>query len=66
MPLSRISNFLTNYCYIARSDTYAELDSIVYDSNNNILSEEQRLQLQAQLNNANPNPPANGRIENDF
>jgi hypothetical protein len=52
--------------YIARSDTYAELDSIVYDSNNNILSEEQRLQLQAQLNNGNPNPPANGRIENDF
>ena len=52
--------------YIARSDTYAELDSVVYDGNINRLTESQRIQLQAQLNNGNPNPPANGRIENNF
>lgn len=52
--------------YIARSDTYAELDSVVYDGNNNRLTESQRIQLQAQLNNGNPYPPANGRIENNF
>lgn len=52
--------------YIARSDTYAELDSIVYDGNNNRLTETQRLQLQALLNNGNSTPPANGRISNEF
>lgn len=29
-------------------------------------SEQQRLQLQAQLNNGNSTPPAGGRISNDF
>ena len=48
--------------YIARSDTYAELDSVVYDSNNIRLTEEQRISLQASLNNGNPTPPVNGRI----
>lgn len=52
--------------YVARSDTYRELDAVVYDGNNNRLTEQERLQLQAQLNNGNPNPPANGRIENNF
>lgn len=52
--------------YIARSDTYAELDTIMYDSNNNRLTQAQILQIQAQLNNGNPTPPSNGRIANDF
>lgn len=52
--------------YVARSDVYRELDEVVYDGNNNRLTEQERLQLQAQLNNGNPNPPANGRIPNNF
>lgn len=52
--------------YIARSDVYAELDEVVYKSDNTIMTQSERLQLQAQLNNGNPNPPAGGRIQNDF
>ncbi len=52
--------------YTARSDVYRELDTIVYDANNNKLTEQQRIQLQAQLNNGNPYPPAGGRIPNEF
>lgn len=52
--------------FIARSDNYLELDSIVYKSDNTIMTEQERLQLQAQLNNGNPNPPANGHIPNNF
>lgn len=52
--------------YIARSDTYAELDTVEYDGNNNKLTQAQILQIQAQLNNGNPTPSANGRIENNF
>lgn len=52
--------------YIARSDTYSELDTIMYDGNNVRLTQAQILDIQAQLNNGNPNPPANGRIENNF
>jgi len=52
--------------YVARSDTYRELDAIVYDGDNNILTEQERRQIQAQLNNGNPNPPAGGRISNVF
>lgn len=52
--------------YVARSDTYAELDSVVFDGNNQRLSEEQRIQLQAQLNNGTPLPPEGGRITNEF
>lgn len=52
--------------YIARSDTYAELDTIMYDGNNNRLTRAQILQIQAQLNNGKATPPANGRIENNF
>lgn len=54
------------YPYIARSDTYAELDTIMYDGNNNRLSKEQILEIQARINNGNPTPPVNGRIENNF
>lgn len=52
--------------YIARSDTYAELDTVMYDGNNVRLTQAQIRDIQAQLNNGNPNPPANGRIENNF
>lgn len=52
--------------YIARSDTYAELDTIMYDGNNVRLTRAQILEIQAQINNGNPNPPAGGRIENNF
>lgn len=52
--------------YVARSDDYVELDSVVYDGNNKRLTEEQRLQLQSQLNNGNPTPPSSGRISNNF
>lgn len=52
--------------YIARSDTYAELDTVMYDRNNVRLTKEQIRNIQAQLNNGNPNPPENGRIENNF
>jgi len=58
-----------NYYYlpfVARFDTYAELDSVVYDGNNTRLTEQQRLQLQAQLNYGNPTPPAGGKIANNF
>lgn len=58
-----------NYFYLpytARSDTYAELDTIMYDGNNVKLTRAQILEIQAQLNNGNPTPPANGRIENNF
>lgn len=52
--------------YIARSDVYAELAETVYKPDNTIMTPQERLQLQAELNNGNPNPPANGRIPNDF
>ena len=52
--------------YIARSDVYRELAEVVYKPDNTIMTEEERLELQAQLNYGNPTPPANGRIPNDF
>lgn len=52
--------------YIAREDVYRELAPIVYKSDNTPLTEMERLNLQAQLNNGNPNPPSTGRIPNDF
>lgn len=67
--LSDLDRAWLNYFYlpyVARSDTYYELDDIVYDGNNNILTEQQRIQLQAQLNNGNPTPPDGGRISNEF
>lgn len=67
--LSDLDRAWLNYYYLpymARSDAYLELDEIVYDGDNNILTSEQRLQLQAQLNGGNPNPPSGGRISNEF
>lgn len=52
--------------YIARSDVYAELDTVMYDLDNNRLTKEQILEIQAQINDGNPTPPENGRIENIF
>lgn len=65
--VSDLDRMWINYLYlpyVARSDTYRELDAVVYDGNNNKLTEQQRLQLQAQLNNGNPTPPSGGRIPN--
>jgi len=50
--------------YIARSDIYAELAPVVYDANNNVLTPNERLNLQARLNNGNPYPPNCCRIPN--
>ncbi len=60
--------WLNNYHlpYIARSDVYRELADVVYKTDNTIATPAERLQLQAQLNNGNPNPPAGGRIPNDL
>lgn len=63
--LSNLDRAFLNYFYlpyIARTDVYRELAATVYDGNNNILTSEQRLELQAYLNNGNPNPPSTGRI----
>lgn len=67
--VSNLDRMWINYLYlpyVARSDVYRELDAIVYDGDNRILTEQERLQLQTQLNNGNPNPPAGGRIPNEF
>ena len=50
--LSDLDRAWLNYFYlpyIARSDVYRELDDVVYDGNNNVLTEAQRLELQAAL-----------------
>lgn len=52
--------------YIARSDTYRELDDTVYKPDGTIMTEQERLNLQAQLNNGDPTPPDCCRLENDF
>jgi len=52
--------------YIARSDVYQELGTVVYKSDNTVMTVEERLSIQAQLNNGNPNPPVGGQIPNDF
>lgn len=52
--------------YTARSDVYRELADIVYKADNTIMTPAERLQLQAELNNGNSNPPAGGRIPNSF
>lgn len=64
--LSNQDKMFLNYFYLpykAREDTYRELDDVVYDGNNRKLSEPERLQLQAYLNNGNPNPPVGGEAE---
>ncbi|MDV2446821.1 hypothetical protein CMU93_04805 [Elizabethkingia anophelis] len=50
--------------YIARSDIYRELADVVYKPDNTIMTPQERLALQARLNNGNPYPPAGGRIPN--
>lgn len=52
--------------YIARSDTYAELAPVVYKPDNTIMTESERLSLQAQLNNGNSTPPNCCRLPNNF
>lgn len=52
--------------YIARSDTYRELDDTIYKPDGTIMSAAERLQLQMNLNYGNPYPPANGRIPNNL
>lgn len=51
---------------IARSDTYYELDTVMYDNNNVRLSKDEIRRIQTQLNNGVSTPPANGRIKNEF
>jgi hypothetical protein len=51
--------------YIARTDVYAELAPTVYKSDNTIMTAQERSNLQAQLNNGNPNLPNCCRINND-
>ncbi|HFK5554049.1 TPA: M12 family metallopeptidase [Elizabethkingia anophelis] len=60
--------WLNNYHlpYIARSDVYRELDEVVYGPNNTVLTANERRQLQARINNGNPNPPSGGRIPNNL
>lgn len=63
--LSNLDRMFLNYFYLPympRTDTYRELDKVVYDGNNRQLTESERLELQAYLNNGNPNPPAGGRL----
>jgi len=48
--------------YTARSDVYRELDKRVYKLDMTLMTESERLQLQASLNNGNPNPPSGGRL----
>lgn len=52
--------------YIARSDVYAELDDVVYNPDNTIMTASERSALQAQLNNGNSTPPNCCRIPNNF
>lgn len=63
--LSSLDKQFLNYFYLpytARSDVYRELDKRVYKSDNTLMTESERLQLQAKLNNGNPNPPSGGRL----
>lgn len=52
--------------YIARSDVYAELAPTVYKQNGTVMTAQERLNLQAQLNNGNSTPPNCCRIPNTF
>ncbi|NAW51741.1 hypothetical protein GNY06_10270 [Elizabethkingia argentiflava] len=63
--LSMSDRVLANHLYlpyIPRSDSYRELDDIVYKPDNTIMSSTERLALQAKLNNGNPIPPLGGRV----
>lgn len=52
--------------YVARSDVYAQMAPVVYKSDNTVLTESERLSLQAQLNNGNPTPPNCCLLPNNF
>lgn len=62
--LSSLDRGFLNYFYlpyIARTDTYRELAQTVYDGNNNILTAQQRADLEYYINNGAPNPGVSGR-----
>ena len=52
--------------YVARSDVYAELAPTVYKPDNTIMTPQERLDLQAALNNGNPYPPNCCILTNDL
>ncbi|KAA2240677.1 hypothetical protein F0L74_31530 [Chitinophaga agrisoli] len=52
--------------YMARTDVYAELAPVVYWSDNTVMTPSERLDLQAYLNNGNPNPPNCCTLTNDL
>lgn len=63
--LSALDRGFVNYFYlpyIARTDTYRELDDVVFDVNNVQLTTAQRQQLQDQLNNYASYPGTGNRI----
>lgn len=63
--LSDLDRMFLNYFYLPyrpRTDTYRELDDIVYDGDSRQLTESERIQLQAYLNNGNANPPSTGSM----
>ncbi|WP_114793185.1 M12 family metallopeptidase [Niabella yanshanensis] len=60
--LSSLDRAFANTFYLPfkpRFDTYRELDNVVYKPDNTIMTSQERLNLQASLNNGNPNPPPN-------
>lgn len=62
--LSTLDRGFLNYFYlpyIARTDTYRELATTVYDGNNNILTAQQRADLEYYINNGASNPGTSGR-----
>ncbi len=62
--LSDLDRGFLNYFYlpyIARTDTYRELATTVYDGNNNILTAQQRADLEYYINNGASNPGTSGR-----
>jgi hypothetical protein len=63
--LSELDKMFLNYFYLPykpRTDTYRELDDVVYDGNNRQLTESEKTQLQAYLNNGSANPPSTGSM----
>ncbi|WP_158799312.1 M12 family metallopeptidase [Pedobacter sp. L105] len=52
--------------YIARSDVYSELAATVYKPDGTVMTTQERLSLQAQLNNGNSTPPNCCRLTNTF
>lgn len=63
--LSSLDRGFINYFYlpyIARTDTYRELDDVVYDGNNVQLTPTERQQLQDYINNYAPYPGTGNRI----